>query len=83
VAYSIMSDMIRNGTQSPVMGLNLARVGFGEGCAPNRSEEDHAESIAYATRTPKNGSAKDNPTRSCVWHRYEHIGTKIASGTEI
>jgi hypothetical protein len=63
--YSMISDMIRNGIQFPVMGLNLASVGFEDGCIPKGSDEDHAARAAYATRTPRNGRARVIPTRSC------------------
>jgi hypothetical protein len=68
----MMRDMMRNGTQPEVMGLNFASTGFGEGCRPKRSDEDHAASIAYAVRTPRNGSARVSPTRSYLGDEYEH-----------
>lgn len=69
--------MTRNGTQSPALGLNLASMGFDESSTPNRSEEDHAASIAYATRTPRNGRARVSPTTSCLWHEYENRNNKL------
>jgi len=63
--YSMISDSTRYMTQSPVIGLNFARVGFEERGVPYVLEEDHADRITYAARAPRNGRATVMLARSC------------------
>lgn len=64
----MISDMTRYGTQLCRVfgegGLNFARVEFLDSKVPSKSDDDQAERIAYATRTPKNGRARVKPPSS-------------------
>lgn len=77
---SVMSERVRNSTHSPVIGLNRLNVEFDESWVPKTSDDDQAESIAYATRAPRMGWANVMPARSYDTSQrkpernlYEHV----------